>query len=67
MSDQTLVCGCGNEFIFSQKDQDFYAVNSFTPPKRCRPCRDVKKKHYEDKEKKAIAKRIMSGEKVNLN
>jgi len=44
MADQTLNCvECGADFIFTEKDQTFYTSQNFTPPKRCKPCRDAKK------------------------
>jgi len=45
--DKTLVCvDCGAEFIFSAKEQEFYAEKGFTnEPKRCKTCRANKKQH----------------------
>ena len=44
MSSETKVCvDCGAEFVFGDKDQQFYAEMGFTPPKRCKKCRAVKK------------------------
>lgn len=44
LSDQTLTCcDCRNGFLHSVKDQEFYAQQGFTAPKRCRPCRQAKK------------------------
>ncbi len=45
MADQTLTCkDCGNDFEFTQKDQDFFKEKGFDPPKRCKPCREVNKR-----------------------
>ncbi len=43
--DKTLVCKeCGNEFIFTQGEQEFYAEKGFTnEPQRCKACRDARK------------------------
>lgn len=43
--DKTIKCvDCGTEFIFSARDQEFYAEKGFTnEPKRCKPCRDKRK------------------------
>ena len=43
--DKTLVCvECGEEFIFSAGDQEFYAERGFqNEPKRCKACRDARK------------------------
>ena len=44
-TDQVIVCAdCGDEFVFSSADQEFYAEKGFSsPPKRCRNCRQVRK------------------------
>jgi len=42
--DKTLNCvDCGKPFLFSTRDQAFFASKGFTDPKRCKPCRDIKK------------------------
>ena len=43
--DKTLVCkDCGNEFVFTAGEQEFYAEKGFVnEPKRCKACRDAKK------------------------
>jgi hypothetical protein len=44
MPDKTLKCkDCNADFVFSEKDQKFFESKGFEPPKRCKPCRDVKK------------------------
>lgn len=44
MPDQTLSCvDCQQSFIHSERDQQFFERMNFTPPKRCKPCRDAKK------------------------
>lgn len=43
--DKWIVCkDCGIEFVWPAKDQDFYASQGFTPPKRCKDCREKKKR-----------------------
>lgn len=44
-TDKTIKCvDCGEDFIFSARDQAFYAEKGFTnEPKRCKDCRDKKK------------------------
>ena len=40
--DIALQCrDCGHLFLFSAKDQLFYAKKSFSRPKRCKTCRDT--------------------------
>ncbi len=43
--DKTLVCrDCGNEFVFTAGEQEFYAQKGFTnEPQRCRDCRQARK------------------------
>lgn len=45
MSDRTLTClDCGNEFIFTDSEQDFYKEKGFEhDPKRCPDCRKNRK------------------------
>ena len=44
--DKTLVCNeCGNEFVFTAGEQEFYAEKGFqNEPKKCKACRDARKK-----------------------
>lgn len=44
--DKTLVCKeCGEEFIFTAGEQEFYAEKNFqNEPQRCKACRDAKKR-----------------------
>lgn len=43
--DKTIVCkDCGKEFMFTVRDQEFYAEKGYTnEPQRCKDCRDKKK------------------------
>lgn len=43
--DKILVCkDCGNEFVFTAGEQEFYAEKGFVnEPQRCKACRDAKK------------------------
>ena len=45
--DKTLVCkDCGEEFIFTAGEQEFYASRGFqNEPMRCKACRDKRKEH----------------------
>ena len=44
-NDETLVCkDCGQEFIFTAREQEFYAETGFeNKPLRCKACRDKRK------------------------
>ena len=44
-NDKTLVCkDCGQEFVFTAGEQEFYAEKGFTnEPQRCKSCRDARK------------------------
>ena len=43
--DKTLICkDCGEEFIFTAGEQEFYAEKGFqNEPQRCKACRDLRK------------------------
>jgi ribosomal protein S27E len=45
MADKTLTCkDCGNEFIFTEGEQAFYAEKGFeNDPVRCADCRRARK------------------------
>ena len=45
MEDKTLTCkDCGNPFIFSAREQTFFAEKGFqNEPQRCRDCRQVRR------------------------
>lgn len=45
--DKTLVCkDCGNEFVFTAGEQEFYAEKGFqNEPQRCKACRDARKRN----------------------
>jgi len=45
MPDKTLTCrDCGQTFVFTQSEQDFYAQKGFTnEPSRCPDCRAARK------------------------
>ncbi len=40
-SDQQLKCvQCHSEFLWAASEQEFFQRMKFTPPKRCKPCRE---------------------------
>lgn len=42
--DKTIPCvDCGQSFVFTVKDQDFFKKQGFYEPRRCKPCRDLRK------------------------
>ena len=45
VQDKTLICkDCGGQFVFSVRDQQFYAEKGFeNEPQRCRDCRGARK------------------------
>jgi CxxC-x17-CxxC domain-containing protein len=46
--DKTLTCSdCGQTFLFTADEQEFYAARSFTEPKRCRSCRAARRNERE--------------------
>jgi CxxC-x17-CxxC domain-containing protein len=43
-TDKNLTCAdCGQEFVFTASEQDFYAQRNFTEPRRCSSCRASRK------------------------
>ena len=46
--DLTMLCvGCGEEFVFSAAEQQFFSEKGFlNQPKRCRTCRTQRRLHY---------------------
>lgn len=44
MSDRTLTCrDCGQEFVFTVGEQEFYQQRGFSDPQRCGTCRQARK------------------------
>ena len=42
--DRTLTCAdCGQEFVFTASEQQFYSDRGFSDPRRCRSCRSARK------------------------
>lgn len=53
MEDQTLTCiekSCGKKFVWPVHEQKFFEKQGFTPPKRCRACRQKKRAEKEAKQ-----------------
>ena len=43
-SDKVLTCAdCGQEFVFTAREQEFYATRQFSEPRRCGSCRASRK------------------------
>ena len=43
-NDKTLTCAdCGQQFVFTASEQDFYAQRGFSEPRRCASCRATRK------------------------
>jgi CxxC-x17-CxxC domain-containing protein len=43
-ADKVLACrDCGNQFVFSAGEQEFYGTRGFTEPTRCPECRAARK------------------------
>lgn len=51
--DKVLKCkDCGEEFVFSAGEQEFYAEKGFqNEPQRCKKCRDSKKRRRKTSER----------------
>lgn len=43
-ADKTLTCAdCGQEFVFTGSEQQFFADRQFSEPRRCPACRAIRK------------------------
>jgi Probable zinc-ribbon domain len=44
MEDMTITCeDCEMTFVFSAREQEYFAKGGYVQPKRCKPCRDYRK------------------------
>lgn len=44
--DKEISCGlCGNVFLFTAEEQEFYQAKGFNEPRKCKPCRDAAKQN----------------------
>ena len=44
MGHQSISCGeCGDVFVFTEAEREFFAARGLVPPKRCRACRAARK------------------------
>lgn len=42
--DEYIVCvDCGDEFCWTAGEQAYFTALLLSPPKRCKPCRDIRK------------------------
>ena len=55
--DKTLICkDCGNEFVFTAGEQEFYAEKGFeNEPARCKDCRVSRKASMREKRELHVA------------
>jgi len=37
-------CECGESFVFTSGEQAYYHSKSLSEPKRCKPCRELRKR-----------------------
>ena len=51
MQDEKIICkDCGKEFVFTVREQEFYAEKGFeNKPVRCKECREKKKALHDKK------------------
>lgn len=48
--DKVIICAdCGEEFVFTAGEQEFYVQHNFTEPKRCPKCRKARKANQNKK------------------
>lgn len=57
MEDIKIKCiDCGEPFIFTTRDQQYYEEKGFVPPKRCRNCRAIKKDRVAERQNRKYLK-----------
>lgn len=55
-ADQRTVCkSCGQEFVWTVGEQEYYGQRKITPPKSCRDCRTRRKNEAETKQERIEA------------
>jgi hypothetical protein len=48
-TDKFIRCkDCGEEFVFTIVEQKYYGSMGFCDPKRCKPCRELRKREMFD-------------------
>lgn len=54
--DKKIKCqDCGEDFTFTERDQNFYQEKGFEPPKRCKSCRNARKNKYTNRKESYYA------------
>jgi uncharacterized Zn finger protein len=49
-NDKHLSCAdCGQDFVWSGEEQEFFKEKGYEPPKRCKACRQAKKAQRGDR------------------
>jgi CxxC-x17-CxxC domain-containing protein len=49
MPDLEITCAeCGENFPFTEREQDYYRERGLSHPKRCKPCRDSRRANFGD-------------------
>ena len=64
-SDKNLTCAdCGQEFVFTASEQDFYAQRGFTEPRRCASCRASRKAARNAERRRQLVRRLRRRRRV---
>jgi len=51
MGDREINCvDCKNDFILTESEQSFFIDKNLSVPKRCKDCRNIKRKQKEQRE-----------------
>ena len=50
---------CGQEFAITKEEHLFYANKMWTMPKRCKKCRDIRRKNLAEEGKILVERRIV--------
>ena len=64
-NDKNLTCAdCGQEFVFTASEQDFYAQRGFTEPRRCPSCRASRKAARNARRRRQLVRRLWRRRRV---
>lgn len=65
-ADEQLVCvECGSRFTFSSGEKDYFHEHNLRPPRRCKPCRKVRRQQREAAEANGNV-RVYPGAKIDV-
>ncbi|MBA3531916.1 MAG: zinc-ribbon domain containing protein [Ardenticatenales bacterium] len=56
MAERTLTCrDCGNSFVFTEGEQEFFTMKGFSEPSRCPDCRAAHKRQRQGRDNREMS------------